>query len=320
MATMRRWLGVAFALVLGCGDAGSIGRDPPDLGATSTGGELPRADATEATTADACADDTDGEARESSDGDAPPAVDDGADTDDDGAPDPVTPTLRVMSFNIRHGAESSLEEVAAAIRAEAPDIVALQEVDKEAERSDLVFQSYRLGQLTGMASLFRNALVFPEGGEYGLAILSRFPLPSSEKVDLTSDGEQRVLVIVDVEIDAEHVVPIAITHMGLTAAEREQQATEIVAALDDRPLAILMGDFNAEPDAVAFGTLVAAFADAWALSGRGDGFTFPATTPDRRIDYVMLDEAWSAPIEIHVGDTVTSDHRPVIATLPWPGA
>lgn len=240
-------------------------------------------------------------------------ADTGADTGE-----PPAQTLRVMSFNIRHGAESSLEEVAAVIRAESPDIVTLQEVDKEARRSDLVFQSYRLGQLTGMASLFRNSLVFPEGGEYGLAILSRFPLPSSQKVNLTSGTEQRVLVIVDVQIDDDHLLPIAITHMGLTETEREQQATEIVAALDGRPLAMLMGDFNAEPDAVAIETLTAAFTDAWAVSGVGDGFTFPAGVPDRRIDYLMLDESWGAPLELHVPVTMASDHRPLVATLPWP--
>jgi len=53
---------------------------------------------------------------------------------------------------------------------------------------------------------------------------------------------------------------------------------------------------------------------AWEAGGEGDGFTFPAATPQRRIDYVFVtrgitvDRAW-------VPETEASDHRPVVAEL-----
>jgi endonuclease/exonuclease/phosphatase family metal-dependent hydrolase len=283
-------------------------------------------DAIATTTAAAVPDDDRGSAAASSsesgeiDRGSTSASDDAPEPDAMPCPEPEAdaPVLRVMTFNIRHGAESSLDEIAAVIREHAPDIVALQEVDKEAARSDFVFQSYRLGQLTGTASLFRNALVFPEGGQYGLAILSRFPILASDKVALTSSGEPRVLVIVEVELRPDLVVPIGITHMGLDAQERVVQAQEIVAALGDRPWAILMGDFNARPEDPPIATFGSGFVDAWSQAGRGDGFTFPALLPDRRIDYVMLDEAWSSPADVYVPTTFASDHRPIVAALPFP--
>lgn len=243
--------------------------------------------------------------------------------DDEGDPsttadEPSPEVLRVMTYNIRHGAESSLEALAEVIRAEDPHIVALQEVDKEAVRSDGIFQSYRLGQLTGMSSLFRAALDFPDGGQYGLAVLSRFPIISSDKLLLSSGGEQRVLVIVDIEIEAGWQVPIAVTHMGLDAEERVEQAQEIITALDGRQWAVLMGDVNAEPEEHAAELLAAAFVDVWPKVGVGPGHTIPVTNPTRRIDYIFLGSAWGEPIEAHVPMTTASDHLPIVATLPRP--
>jgi endonuclease/exonuclease/phosphatase (EEP) superfamily protein YafD len=134
------------------------------------------------------------------------------------AADAAAPGLRIMTFNIKHGDVSSLEDVAAVIRAEEPDLVGLQEVDVDADRSDNVDQAHRLSQLTGMASLFRSALTFSSGGHYGLALLSRFPILSSTKQELTSGSEQRILVVVDVLTD-DGVIAVAVTHLGLTASE-----------------------------------------------------------------------------------------------------
>ena len=223
--------------------------------------------------------------------------------------------LRVMTYNIKHGELSSLEAIADVIRAEAPDLVGLQEVDDEAARSGGVSQSYRLGQLTGMASLFRTALDLPGGGQYGLALLSRHPILASEKLSLTSTGEQRILVTVEVELADGRVVPFAITHLGLDAGERATQAQEIAAALAARPEAILVGDLNETPDGPAVGILAGALRDAWPLAGQGGGETIPAAAPTRRIDYVLLGAAWPPPAAARVPAATASDHRPVVVTF-----
>lgn len=225
-------------------------------------------------------------------------------------------SLRIMTYNIRHGAESDLEAIAEVIRLEEPDLVGLQEVDVDADRSGNVDQPHTLSQLTGMASVFRSALSFGSGGYYGLALLSRFPILSASKLELTSVGEQRILLTAEILTD-HGTLNVANTHLGL-GADRTDQASEIVAALAGREYVILMGDMNAEPSAPEMQTLVAAFADVWLQGGVGDGYTIPVDVPARRIDYILIGPDWPSAIEAHVPSTTASDHLPVVATVPWP--
>lgn len=229
----------------------------------------------------------------------------------------ASPTLRIMTFNIKHGDISSLEAIADVIKAETPDVVGLQEVDVDADRSGNVDQPHRLSQLTGMASVFQSALTFSSGGYYGVALLSRFPIISSSKVQLTSSGEQRILAIVDVEIEDGWVVPISVTHMGLGSVERQTQAQEIVDELSGEPDAIVMGDINEELSDPAGLILAEAFTDGWD-AGTGPGHTIPVNTPTRRIDVVLLPSSWPAPSAAHVVSTPASDHLPVVVTVPLP--
>ena len=56
------------------------------------------------------------------------------------------------------------------------------------------------------------------------------------------------------------------------------------------------------------------FDDTWDLAGHGDGLSYPAGTPLKRIDYVWIPKDRSfIPVTIEVPDTQASDHRPVVA-------
>jgi endonuclease/exonuclease/phosphatase family metal-dependent hydrolase len=225
-----------------------------------------------------------------------------------------------MTYNIRAGLESSLGDLADVILAEQPDFVALQEVDKDADRSGNVDQAYRLGQLTGMASLFRSAFDFTSGGSYGLALLSRYPILTSDKLELTSSGEQRIVILVTIELEPNLLVTMAVTHLDLDASTRATQAAEIVTRLAAEPYVVLSGDLNEQVGGSAIDTLTAAYDDAWAIAGEGDGYTFPSDTPDRRIDFVLLGGQWAAPTAAWVPVTTASDHRPIVVEVPRPGA
>lgn len=235
----------------------------------------------------------------------------------DSAPvaDAPIPALKVMTFNIKSGRDSSLEAIAQVIRDEAPDLVALQEVDVDTMRTGMVNQPHRLGQLTGMTNLFRTAIPY-EGGAYGLAVLGEHPLISSTSTQLTSVGEQRILMTVEVALSATRTITLANTHLGLDADNRITQAQEVVAQIGTDRDVLLFGDFNDEPGTPPIAVLDAAFRDAWTLAGQGDGFTIPVTTPTRRIDYIFLGDDWGEPLDIRVIDTQASDHRPVVATIP----
>src|SRR5437016_6753857 len=84
--------------------------------------------------------------------------------------------LRVMTYNIRSG-NGDLGGTAAAIRASAPDLVALQEVDVHwAERSNFVDQATALGQQLQMQVRFAPIYQLPGAPqaplrEFGVALL-----------------------------------------------------------------------------------------------------------------------------------------------------
>ena len=229
--------------------------------------------------------------------------------------------LKVMTYNIKHAELSSLDSIASVIKGQSPDLVVLQEVDVLTTRSGEVDQAARLGALTGMYSSFQPALLDFDTGQYGLALLSRYPIRSSQRIPLRSAAEQRILALMEVELDATHVIPVGITHFGTTGAtERQNQADDIKAALAGKPWAVLGGDLNASPSEACITSLKQQLTDAWTRGGSGSGYTHDAAFPTRRIDYVMLGSAWTSPVLTSVvGAGSQSDHRPVVATLtlPW---
>ena len=88
-------------------------------------------------------------------------------------------------------------------------------------------------------------------------------------------------------------------HFGLDGAERGRQASrvtglvaEVVAGVDD--LVIVGGDLNATPDMPATARISGALRDAWDQAGDGQGWTFPASAPMARIDYVFVGEGGSS--------------------------
>src|SRR5450759_2196656 len=93
---------------------------------------------------------------------------------------PATPkTFRVMTYNIHHGegldGKVDLTRIAELIQREGADIVALQEVDKGVERTGRRDWPAELAALTGMTCVFNNNFHY-QGGEYGNAMLTRFPV------------------------------------------------------------------------------------------------------------------------------------------------
>ena len=109
--------------------------------------------------------------------------------------------LRLLTWNVHKcigGVDRRYEpeRVRAVIAHHEPDLVCLQEVDRAVPRSRLDRQVDLLGDLLG----FRHRTWYPNvlvrsGGEYGNAILSRFPLTESVNIDLTVPPKKRRSVL-----------------------------------------------------------------------------------------------------------------------------
>jgi endonuclease/exonuclease/phosphatase family metal-dependent hydrolase len=154
--------------------------------------------------------------------------------------------------------------------------------------------------------------------QYGTAILSRFPITDWENTYLynTPGQEQRGLLHAAIDVRGRNF-DFYCTHLAASSqTDRIQQAQQIVDLIEDDDPAVLVGDFNATPDAPEIGTLRAAYTDAWSAAGRGDGSTYPAEDPSKRIDMIFGSRDVQ-PVRTRVvhSDPVASDHLPLVSRV-----
>src|SRR5687767_15601661 len=120
-------------------------------------------------------------------------------------------TLRVMTYNIHHGhgmdGRFDLGRTVKVINDARPDLVALQEVDSKTERVHQIDEPRELGERTGMQPIFGKTIDW-QGGEYGIAVLSRLPVLYSRAYPLpnTPGHEPRVLMEVSVLVGGQPLV------------------------------------------------------------------------------------------------------------------
>ncbi len=231
-------------------------------------------------------------------------------------------TFRVMTYNIHHGegldGKIDLLRIAEVIKREGADIVALQEVDKGVERTARRDLPTELAALTGMTAVFSNNHPY-QGGEYGNAILTRFPVKAwmNSRYKMLRPGEQRGLLQLVLDVRGREIVFMN-THIDYRGddSERLMNIPEIHAAAkrhDGKPV-IVCGDFNDTPGSRTYLKMKEQFRDTWELIGKDDGLSYSADKPHKRIDYIWLsqDDAIE-PLKIWVPQTDASDHLPVVA-------
>lgn len=232
-------------------------------------------------------------------------------------------TIRILSYNIHHGegvdGKLDLPRIARVILSAKPDLVALQEVDKSTQRTGQVDQPQELARLTGMQVVFGSNLRL-QGGDYGNAVLSRFPIRRQENHHLPSlnSGEQRGVLEVEVAWpgDTQPLLFLA-THLDHRRPDQERLASvkfinERIGKAGTRP-ALLAGDLNAVPESAVLTNLM----QQWTRSNEKVHPTIPVEKPSRQIDYVLFRPAgrWRTVETRVLEEAVASDHRPVLAVL-----
>lgn len=230
-------------------------------------------------------------------------------------------TLIVMTYNIHHGrgidGKVDINRIADILIESKADIVALQEVDIYTERSGKIDIVKILSEKTGLEfTAFGKNLEF-EGGEYGNAILSRYPIEKEENIHYKNiSGEQRGVQASIIKIDQEPVLFLN-THLDHTDnddSERvlyaERIRDEIIPSYDQHTI-ILSGDLNNVPGSEMYQIINRRLKDAWIEAGTGEGFTIPVQNPNRRIDYIFY-TGNIMPKEAKVIQTGASDHLPLV--------
>jgi endonuclease/exonuclease/phosphatase family metal-dependent hydrolase len=236
---------------------------------------------------------------------------------------PAARTLRVMSYNVHVGTgidkQPDLRRIADVINRERPDIVGLQEVDVGVRRTGRVNQIAELARLTGMEYAFAPNLEY-QGGWYGVAVLSRFPVVKTEHrlFNHLREAERRGCLLVEVNANGRRL-SFAATHLDYQHRDNRRFETEqLLSSLSNlrRPL-VVAGDFNDEPSGDSYKLMLTRFGDAWAAAPpQDDGLTYPADKPVKRIDYVFHSAALRAR-RAWVVESLASDHRAVMAELEF---
>jgi endonuclease/exonuclease/phosphatase family metal-dependent hydrolase len=232
-------------------------------------------------------------------------------------------TLRVMTYNIHVGVgmdkKLDLQRVAEVINAEHPDLVGLQEVDRGVRRTEGKDEIAELAKLTGLNYAFAHNLDY-QGGQYGVAILSRFAIKEIDhrKYENRREAERRGMLRVEIQF-AGRTVNFVTTHLDYQFDDgRVFETEQMLKFLEDvkGPL-IVVGDFNDEPGGNAHKSMLTRFEDAW-IGGKikEQGLSYPADKPLKRIDYIFTRRSDRLRVKrSRIVTTLASDHLPVVADI-----
>ena len=219
-----------------------------------------------------------------------------------------------MTYNIRNAkgmdGVCNFQRIANVISNEAPDVVAIQELDSMTTRSGQKFVLNEIAERTQMHASYAPAISF-QGGKYGIGILSRkkpldihsYPLPGRE--------EARMLMVAEFEDYF-----FACTHLSLTEEDRLASLDIIKKSVgkSDKPY-FLAGDLNDTPDSKFIKALQQDFQVLTNLKKP----TFPAPEPTETIDYIAVwkhrtNNFANLSAQVHE-EPLASDHRPLSVRL-----
>lgn len=250
------------------------------------------------------------------------------------------PIVTVATYNMGAARVSDIDTIATAIKALDADIIALDEVDNKTERSGKVDQAKYLADKLGLHYVFGRAIDF-EGGQYGVAILSRHPIAASEVVPLPSGDpkvdEARIVLAAEIAVPG-FDTPIVFMNTHLDYKEDHSIQQTQVQRINDLAVAnvslnnikdfttkikILAGDFNDTYNSAN----VAELSRYWnlvATDDPNDMRTWPAANPMADLDHIFTSrgQIWDIKsLEVLQGNDRNidwdgaSDHTPIVVKL-----
>ena len=223
----------------------------------------------------------------------------------------VNTTLRVGSYNIKHGADVALDMsvIAKDITELSLDIVGFQEIDQKTSRVNGLDTMKALSEASGYEYYAFAKAINYKGGEYGTGILSRYPIVEFEVIKLNSGSEeQRCVGHAVINVDGV-LFDFFNTHLSFESLElRTGQYKQLAELLAKCETYILTGDFNTanmtEFDVLPDATLV----------NNGKYGTFPSS--GNAIDNIVISKDWNI-IDSGMGPQGHSDHILLWAELKF---
>ena len=225
---------------------------------------------------------------------------------------PVT-SITVATYNIRHGEDVDLDwsKLAEIILQSGADIIGLQEVDMGTRRVQGMDTMAGLAEATGYPYYFFAPAMDYDNGQYGTAILSRYPIASAKKVQLNSGSyEPRAFGAVTVTLEDNSSLLFLNTHLSYEDVfVQSTQFTQIIKWINRNEATkmpvILTGDFNTSDFTVFDGLTDLGFS----LINNAE-HSYPtfrgSSTP---IDNIVYLTSYLTPAEHGMIDSDRSDHN-----------
>jgi endonuclease/exonuclease/phosphatase family metal-dependent hydrolase len=231
--------------------------------------------------------------------------------------------MRLVTYNIHKGIggldrKYRLDRIIAVLSELAPDVICLQEVDRNTRRSSFDNQPLLLSGAMGCAASLDQFIHPHRGGGYGNMILSRWSFADCERISLRKGQRRRRGALMATIATSEGSLFVASGHLGLNNQERKWQVEQLLSDPRFTQFAhlptILAFDSNDWRDSLITGSL-AREGFTQATSPPSHFRTFPAFLPSLSLDKIFVRGA----IVIHSLRAVNtplsrmaSDHLPVL--------
>jgi len=216
--------------------------------------------------------------------------------------------LRIVDWNIKSARDASVMSIASTLERLDADVITLQEVDVDTQRSAGVDEPAALARALDYNYAFAATIPW-QGGYYGIATLSRYRFTSVERIHLSNLDATEPRTALDALVCPSAACIHAINHHAdLVPLAAKVSTTEVLTHIHAEHAArvALLGDLNQIPtDAGPRACLEAGLVDLGAESGGAP------TAGDLRIDYAFVDAAMAPCARaLEVMDaSAESDHR-----------
>jgi endonuclease/exonuclease/phosphatase (EEP) superfamily protein YafD len=224
----------------------------------------------------------------------------------------TTPPLSLILTNV-HRLNPDRSLAVAYLRDRRPDVAVVIEID-----------AAWAANLSSLDELYPFRVVEPRDDNFGIAVLSRWPLIQPEVVTFGGTPFPSITATVrfhdrDVRLIATHPhPPFSAARAAALLGQLGAVADAAAAAVGPR---IVAGDFNATPWSLAYRTFAARSGLRDTALGRGVQPTWNARRPAPRIP---IDHVFASPdlavVRRAIGPDIGSDHFPVEVTLVLPPA
>jgi len=226
--------------------------------------------------------------------------------------------VTVMSYNIHamRGMDKKVDvdRIAKVINDQNPDVVGLQEVDQFTERSGKIDAIKILEEKTGLYGVFMATFDY-QGGEFGNAMLSRYPIIDQKLYRLPSrdNYEPRLMMMISCIIESGDTVHFYNTHLDhhRQDSDRPIQVEAIKKIIkNDQSKIIFTGDFNCQPGSESLNIITSVLSRC-----PSDALTYSTNEPIWTIDHIFYTEDHGIYFQKFnvIQEEMASDHFPIIA-------